>query len=85
MAGQLARTDTLLVQAALDISQTRTLTTNILGRQSGVTAEKLNPILDRSRDKAKDDLTHRAPELEEFIAAVVHKQQEDAERRVGPA
>src|SRR4051794_37364226 len=85
VGARLARTDTLLVQAALDISQTRTLTTNILGRQSGVTAEKLNTILDRSRDKAKDDLTHRSPELEEFIAAVVHAKQPDAERRVGPA
>jgi hypothetical protein len=85
VAGRLARTDTLLVQAALDINQTRTIATNILGRQSGVTSEKLNTILDRSRDKAKDDLTHRSPELEEFIAAVVHKQQEDTGRRVDPA
>lgn len=85
VGARLARTDTLLVQAALDISQTRTIATNILGRQSGVTAEKLNTILDRSRDKAKDDLTHRSPELEEFIAAVVHAKQPDAERRVGPA
>jgi hypothetical protein len=85
VAGRLARTDTLLVQAALDINQTRTIATNILGRQSGVTSEKLNNILDRSRDKAKDDLTHRSPELEEFIAAVVHKQQEDTGRRVDPA
>lgn len=79
---RLARTDNLLVRAALDISQTRTIATNTLGRQPGVTGDTLNLILDTSLKKAKDDLTHRSPEMEIFIAAVVeNRQKEEREER----
>ena len=71
------RQDTLLVRNALDISQARTIATNILGRQPGVTGDDVNHILDRSLEKAKEDLTKRAPEMEEFIAAAVAKRHQE--------
>jgi hypothetical protein len=44
----------------------------------------LNTILDTSLQKAKTDLTHRSPEMEEFIAAVVvTRQKEKHEKRRG--
>jgi hypothetical protein len=60
----------LLVRVAFASEQTRSLATNILGRQQGVTPSVLNQILDGSSKAAKGRITHRTPQLEELIAEV---------------
>jgi hypothetical protein len=67
-----ARFAALLVRIAFDANTTRHLTGNILGRQPGVTPERLNKIRDWSTDKAKDSLTTRTPQIDELIKAVEH-------------
>jgi len=57
----------LLVRIAFSVEQTRSLTTNILGRQPGIPPEVLNNILDHSAKAAKQKITRRSPELEELI------------------
>jgi hypothetical protein len=60
----------LLVRVAFASEQTRSLVTNILGRQQGVTPSVLNEILDASSKAAKGKITYRTPQLEELIAEV---------------
>jgi hypothetical protein len=60
----------LLVRVAFASEQTRSLATNILGRQPGMTANNLNEILDASSEAAKGKITRRTPQLEEIIAEV---------------
>jgi hypothetical protein len=60
----------LLVRVAFASEQTRSLVTNVLGRQQGVTPSVLNEILDGSSKAAKGKITHRTPQLEELIAEV---------------
>ena len=60
----------LLVRVAFASEQTRSLATNILGRQPGMTANNLNEILDASSEAAKGKTTRRTPQLEEIIAEV---------------
>jgi len=60
----------LLVRIAFDANTTRHLTANILGRQPGVTAEKIDKIADWSTRKAKQSLTSRTPQIDELIRAV---------------
>jgi len=60
----------LLVRVAFASEQTRSLATNILGRQQGVTPSVLNEILDGSSKAAKGRITHRTPQLEDLIAEV---------------
>jgi hypothetical protein len=60
----------LLVRVAFASEQTRSLATNILGRQQGMTPSVLNEILDDSSKAAKGKITHRTPQLEELIAEV---------------
>ena len=60
----------LLVRVAFASEQTRSLVTNVLGRQQGVTQSVLNEILDGSSEAAKGKITHRTPQLEEIIAEV---------------
>ncbi|MDQ3975224.1 MAG: hypothetical protein M3264_01730 [Thermoproteota archaeon] len=60
----------LLVRVAFASEQTRSLATNILGRQPGMTSDNLNEILDASSEAAKDKITRRTPQLEEIIAEV---------------
>jgi hypothetical protein len=60
----------LLVRVAFVSEQTRSLVTNVLGRQQGVTPAVLNEILDGSSKAAKGKITHRTPQLEEIIAEV---------------
>jgi hypothetical protein len=67
----------LLVRVAFASEQTRSLATNILGRQQGVTPSVLNDILDGSSKAAKGKITHRTPQLEELIAEVERWFQED--------
>jgi hypothetical protein len=60
----------LLVRLALEIGQTRHITANILGRQQGMTTDRLNKILDWSGKKARGNLTSHSPEIIEAIQAV---------------
>jgi hypothetical protein len=57
----------LLVRVAFESSQTRSIVTNILSRQPGVTPEVLNTILDGSAKTAKRNITRRTPQLEAII------------------
>jgi len=50
--------------------QTRSLATNILGRQSGMTEETLKTILAMTKRAAQANLTRRNPEFAELLAAV---------------
>ena len=70
MTRERARIAALLVRIAFDANQTRTLATNILGRQPRMNPEKLTTILDASFRKAKTDITRRTPQIETLIAAV---------------
>jgi hypothetical protein len=60
----------LLVRVAFDTGQTRSLVTNILGRQSGMTEEQLKTILAMSQRTAKGNITRRTPQIAELIDAV---------------
>jgi hypothetical protein len=60
----------LLARNAFASEQTRSLVTNILGRQSGMTEETLKTILVMTKRSAKGNLTRRNPELLELIEAV---------------
>src|SRR5918992_5256860 len=60
----------LLARTAFSSEQTRSLATNILGRQSGMTEETLQTILAMTKRTAKGNLTRRNPEIEELIAAI---------------
>jgi hypothetical protein len=70
----------LLARTAFSSEQTRSLATNILGRQSGMTEETLKNILAMTKRAAQGNLTRRNPELEELIAAIKqwldHEEQE---------
>ena len=57
----------LLVRSMFASEQTRALTTNILGRQPGVTQEVLDHILDGSSDTAKRNITRVTPQLASLI------------------
>src|SRR5215471_19128277 len=60
----------LLVRVAFDSGQIRSLVTNILGRQPGVTPDILKTILDSSSKTAKGNITRKTPQLVELIEAV---------------
>jgi hypothetical protein len=60
----------LLSRVAFDAEQTRAITTNILGKQPGMTEEKLKTILAMSQRTAKGNLTRRNPEMIELIDAI---------------
>jgi hypothetical protein len=60
----------LLVRVAFDSGQTRSLVTNILGRQPGITADELKNILDGSNKMARGNITRRTPQIVELIDAV---------------
>lgn len=70
MRGISTRLAWLLVRVAFDAGQTRSLVTNILGRQRGVTPKLLNDILDASSKTAKGNITRRTPQIIELIEAV---------------
>lgn len=70
MRGISTRLAWLLVRVAYDAGQTRSLVTNVLGRQPGVTPEILKTILDNSNKTARGNITRRTPQLAELIAAV---------------
>jgi hypothetical protein len=60
----------LLVRIAFDAGQTRSLVTNILGRQPGVTEDLLKTILAMSQRAAKGNITRKTPQIAELIDAV---------------
>jgi hypothetical protein len=68
-----ARLAALLVRVIFNTGQTRRLVTNILGRQSGVSSEMLDNILDASTEGAKKDLLRRSPQLSELIEQEVDR------------
>jgi hypothetical protein len=70
MRGISTRLAWLLVRVAFDAGQTRSLVTNVLGRQPGVTPEILSTILDNSSKTARGNITRRTPQLTELIEAV---------------
>jgi arsenate reductase-like glutaredoxin family protein len=64
------RIASLLVRNSFDTNQTRALVTNILGKQPGMSEEKLKTILAMTKNAAKANLTQRSPEFAELIAKV---------------
>src|SRR3712207_5694862 len=70
MRGISTRLAWLLVRVAFDAGQTRSLVTNILGRQPGVTPDMLKTILEHSGKAAKGNITRRTPQIADLIAAV---------------
>src|SRR5918999_1852232 len=60
----------LLVRVAFDAEQTRSLVTNILGRQQGMTEETLKNILAMSQRTAKGNITRKSPHITELMEAV---------------
>jgi hypothetical protein len=64
------RLSALLVRIAFDTGQTRVLTTNILGRQPGMTEKLLQNILQAADKRTKANLTRRTPQITELITAV---------------
>lgn len=57
----------LLVRSLFASEQTRSLATNILGRQPGVTQPVLEEILNGSSNAAKRNITRKTPQLESII------------------
>jgi len=60
----------LLVRALFASEQTRSIVTNILNRQPGVTQPVLENILNGSSNAAKRNITRVTPQLKELIEAV---------------
>jgi hypothetical protein len=60
----------LLVRCMFESGQTRTIVANILGKQPGVTQERLDHILDYSRDVAKRNITRVTPQLESLLTEI---------------
>src|SRR6266849_3616936 len=70
MRGISTRLAWLLVRVAFDSGQTRSLVTNILSRQPGVTQPVLEQILSGSSKTAKGNIMRRTPQIVELIEAV---------------
>jgi hypothetical protein len=70
MRGIVTRLTWLLVRIAFDAGQTRSLVTNILGRQPGVTQPLLKTIIESSGRSAKANIMRRTPQIKELIDAV---------------
>ncbi len=60
----------LLVRVAFASEQTRSLATNILGRQAGVSQPVLEEILNGSSNSAKRNITRVTPQLADLIKEV---------------
>jgi hypothetical protein len=60
----------LLVRVAFDTGQTRSLVTNILGKQQGMTEDILKNILAMSQRTAKGNITRKTPQIAELMEAV---------------
>jgi hypothetical protein len=77
MAGLTTRLTWLLVRIAFDAGQTRSLVTNILGRQAGVTQPVLKTLMDSSNRSAKANIMRRTPQITELISSVEQWMTED--------
>ncbi len=71
----------LLVRVAFDSGQTRSLVTNILGRQPGITPDELKNILDGSNKTARGNITRRTPQIVELIDVVEEWMMKEEEGR----
>jgi hypothetical protein len=71
----------LLVRVAFDTGQTRSLVTNILGRQQGMTEDVLKNILAMSQRTAKGNITRRTPQITELMEAVEKWLAEDEKKK----
>jgi len=60
----------LLVRAVFATEQTRSIVTNILGRQSDMTQETLEKILTATDNKARSNITRITPQLKTLIDAI---------------
>jgi hypothetical protein len=76
-----ARLAWLLVRVAFDTGQTRSLVTNILGRQQGMTEDMLKNILAMSQKTAKGNITRKTPQIAELMEAVEKWLAEDEEKK----
>jgi hypothetical protein len=76
-----ARLAWLLVRVAFDTGQTRSLVTNILGRQQGMTEDMLKNILAMSQRTAKGNITRKTPQIAELMEAVEKWLAEDEEKK----
>ena len=65
------------MRIAFDAGQTRSLVTNILGRQPGVTQPLLKTILESSGRSAKANIMRRTPQIASLIEAVEQWMTED--------
>jgi hypothetical protein len=65
-----SRLAVLLVRVAFASEQTRSLVTNILGRQPGINPDMLNHILDGSSKAARHKITVKTPQLTALLAEV---------------
>jgi hypothetical protein len=70
MRGIATRLAWLLVRVAFDAGQTRSLVTNILGRQPGMNQDLLRTILAESGKTAKANITRRTPQITQMIESV---------------
>jgi hypothetical protein len=60
----------LLVRVAFDAGQTRSLVTNILSRQPGMTEPMLKNLMINSSKTAKGNITRKTPQLTDLMEAV---------------
>ena len=70
MRGIATRLSWLLVRIAFDSGQTRSLVTNILGRQTGMTQPLLKTILESSGRSSKANIMRRTPQIASLIESV---------------
>jgi hypothetical protein len=77
MRGISTRLAWLLVRVAFDAGQTRSLVTNILGRQPGMNQDLMRTILAESGKTAKANITRRTPQITQLIESVEHWIKED--------
>jgi hypothetical protein len=71
----------LLVRVAFDTGQTRSLVTNILGKQQGMTEDLLKNILAMSQKTAKGNITRKTPQLTELMEALEKWLAEDEQKQ----
>jgi hypothetical protein len=77
MAGIATRLTWLLVRIAFDAGQTRSLVTNILGKQLDKNQPLFKTILDGSARSAKANIMRRTPQITELISSVEQWMTED--------
>jgi hypothetical protein len=78
---QLRQRDTrliaLLVRIAFDSGQTRSIVTNILGTQPGISPDLLREIIEESDRRAKLNIARKTPQMTELMETLVVEQNPD--------